>query len=178
MNNMIKKLVLAALAAALVFSAFPATSVFAQGENPPKGELTNEKLEQIWARQLKHYEHFGKAFADIDGQVAKIQDRINKIAESGKDVTALQAALDAFEAAALKAKPTYESIKGIVNSHQGFDANGKVTDAEKAKSTLRELGEKLKELKTLMGGTGKVLREAMKAFRTANKPSDGLDHTK
>jgi len=178
MNNMLKKIVLVALAAALVFSAFPLTSVFAQGENPPKGGLTTEKLEQVWARQLKIYEKLGKMFADTDGQVAKIQARIDKAAESGKDVTALQAALDAFEAAAKKAKPIYESINVIINSHQGFDTNGKVTDAEKARSTLQEVGAKFKELKNTMGGTGKALREAIKAFRDANKPADGLDHTK
>ena len=171
MNNIFKKMILVALAAALVFAAFPVTSVFAQGENPPKGELTNEKLEQVWARQLKIHERLGKGFDDIDGKVAKVQERIDKAAADGKDVTALQAALDAFESAMKSSKPTYESPNGIVNSHQGFDANGKVTDAEKAKSTVQELGAKLKEVKSSMGGTGKALREAMKAFREANKPA-------
>jgi len=172
MNNIFKKTILVALAAALVFAAFPVTSVFAQGENSPKGELTNEKLEQVWARQLKMYERLGKGFDDIDGQIAKFQARIDKAAENGKDVTAIQAALDAFEAALKSAKPTYESMNGIVNSHQGFDANGKVTDAEKAKSTVQDMRAKLKELKSEIGGTGKALRDALKAFREANKPAD------
>jgi len=172
MNNIFKKTILVALAAALVFAAFPVTSVFAQDENPPKGELTNEKLEQVWARQLKIYERLGKGFDDIDGRVAKFQARIDKAAENGKDVSALQAALDAFEAAMKSANPTYEGINGIVNSHQGFDANGKVIDAEKAKATVQDMRAKLKELKSAMGGTGKALREALKAFREANKPAD------
>ena len=172
MNNIFKKMILVALAAALVFAAFPVTSAFAQGENPPKGELTNEKLEQIWARQLKIHERLGKGFDDIDGQIAKFQARIDKAAENGKDVTALQAALDAFEAAMKNAKPIYESMNGIVNSHQGFDTEGKVTDAEKAKATVQEMRAKLKELKSEMGGTGKALRAALKAFREANKPVD------
>ena len=137
MKNIFKKTIMAALAAALVFAAFPVTSAFAQGENPPKGEVTNEKLEQVWARQLKNYEQFGKGFEDNDAQIAKFQARIDKAAANGKDVTALQAALDAFESALKSGKPIYDSMSGIVNSHQGFDANGKVTDAEKAKSTVR-----------------------------------------
>jgi hypothetical protein len=165
MNNIFKKTILVALAAALVFAAFPVTSVFAQGENPPKGELTNEKLEQIWARQLKTHERLGKAFDDIDGQIAKFQARIDKAAANGKDVTA-------FEASSKSAKPIYDSMSGIVNSHQGFDANGKVIDSEKAKSTVQDMRAKLKELKSAMGGTGKALREALKAFREANKPAD------
>lgn len=173
MKNILNKMILAALVAVLVFSAMPLTSVFAQGEKPPIGELTNEKLEQIWAHQLKAYEKLGKLFTDVDGQVAKIQALIDSASSNGKDVTSVQAALDAFEAAAKKAKPIYSSMNGIVNPHQGFDANGKVTDAEKAKSTVQEFGAKMKEIKTAMGGTGKALREALKSFRDANKPASG-----
>lgn len=174
MKNIFNKMILVALAAALVFAAFPMTSAFAQGENLPKGELTNEKLEQVWARQLKAYEKIGKGFEDTDAQIAKMQARIDKAAESGKDVTALQTALDAFESALKSAKPNYDSISGIVNAHQGFDASGKVTDAALAKSTVEEMRTKMQELKSAMGGTGKALRDALKAFREANKPADTL----
>jgi len=172
MKNIFNKMILAVLVAALVFAAFPVTSAFAQGENPPKAELNNEKLEQVWARQLTNYEKIGKGFDDTDAQIAKFQARIDKAADNGKDVTALQAALDAFESALKSAKPTYESMNGIVNSHQGFDASGKVTDAEKAKSTVQEMRTKMQELKSAMGGTGNALREALKAFRAANKPAE------
>jgi hypothetical protein len=171
MKTIFKKMILAVMTAALAFAAFPVTSAFAQGEKPPKGELTNEKLEQIWARQLANYEKIGKGFENTDAQIAKFQARIDKAVKNGKDVTALQSALNAFASALKSARPTYESMNGIVNSHQGFDASGKVTDAEKAKSTVREMRAKMQELKSAMGGTGKALREAMKAFREANKPA-------
>jgi DNA repair exonuclease SbcCD ATPase subunit len=158
------------MAAALIFAAFPVTSAFAQGENPaPTGEVSNEKLEKAWARQLKMYERLGNGFDDLDGQIEKIQERIDKAASNGRDVTALQAALDAFEAASKTTQPIYDSIESIVNSHEGFDADGKVTDAGQAKSTVQEMGAKLKEVKSSMDGTGKALREALKAFRKAKK---------
>ena len=75
MKNIFNKMILAVLAAALIFAAFPMTSAFAQGENPPKGELTNAKLEQVWARQLKNYEKIGKGFENTDAFIAKIQLR-------------------------------------------------------------------------------------------------------
>ena len=175
MKNVFKKIVLVALAAALVFAAFPMTSVFAQGENPPKGELTNEQLEKVWASQLERYEKLGKAFDDVDAHVAKVQGFIDKAASNGKDVTALQAALDAYASALKAAKPKYEGLNGIVNSHQGFDTSGKVTDAEKAKATVKDFAEKMKDVRSSMGGTFKALREAMKAFREANKPPSTSD---
>ena len=171
MINIIKKMILAVMTAALVFAAFPVTSAFAQGENPaPMGEVSNEKLEKAWARQLNIYERLGNGFDGLDAQIAKFQERIDKAASKGKNVTALQSALDAFEAASKTAQPIYDSIESIVNAHAGFDADGKVTDAEQAKSTVDEMRAKLKEVKSSMDGTGKALREAFKAFREANKP--------
>jgi hypothetical protein len=175
MKNIFNKMILVVLAAALVFAAFPVTSVLAQGENPPKGEQVNAKLEQAWARQLANYEKLGKGFADTDAQIAKFQARIDKAVANGKDVTSLQAALNAFASALKSGKPTYDSMGGIVSSHQGFDASGKVTDATQAKATVQEFRAKMQELQSTMNGTGKALREALQAFRDANKPATERD---
>ncbi len=99
---------------------------------------------------------------------------IDRARQDGKDVSAVQAALDAFEEALKDAHPVYESGKGIVNSHQGFDENGKVTDAEKAKETVQAMGEKLREIKDAMAGTGRALREAIRDFREANPRPENL----
>jgi hypothetical protein len=181
MKNLFKKMILAVMTAALVFAAFPATSAFAADDptpiptGTPTGAVSNAKLEKAWARQLKIYNRLGKGFDDIDGQIAKIQERIDKAAANGKDVTAVQSALDAFEAALKDTKPVYDSMEKIVNAHEGFDSNGKVTDAAQAKSTVQEMGEKLKEVKSSMDGTGRALRDALKAFRKANKPATERD---
>ena len=171
MKDSFKKLTLFALVAALAtlgVASLPFVSVAAQGANdptpPPAGQVSNEKLEKVWARQLKLYERMGKA----DDFVAKVQKLLDRATANGKDVSAIQSALDAFVESAKDAKPIYESAKGIINSHQGFDANGKVTDPEKAKATIKALREKMQEIKTAMDGTGKALREAIKAFREAN----------
>lgn len=171
MKNIINKVILAVLTAALVFAVFPVTSAFAQDENPPK--LTNEKMEELWARQLKVYEKIGKMFDGNNERLIKLQEMINKAKANGKDTAAVQTALNNFTAALKKAKPIYESVKGIINSHQGFDANGKVTDTEKAKSTLKDMRAKMQEFKSALGGTGKALGEAVKTFRAANKPAKG-----
>jgi hypothetical protein len=168
-----KKSVLLALVAVLAtvgVASLPLVSVAAQGANDPtpppavQGQISNERLERVWARQLKIYERMGKA----DEFVTKVQKLLDRATAKGKDVSAVQAALDAFKAALKNAQPTYESIKGIINSHQGFDANGKVTDPTKAKETITAMRGKFQEIKTAMNGTGKALREAIKAYREAN----------
>jgi hypothetical protein len=167
MKNIFKKTILLALVAALAVASLPFVSVAAQGANdptPPTGQVSNEKLERVWARQLKLYERMGKT----DEFVAKVQGLLDRASANGKDVSAIQSALDAFVESAKDAKPIYESAKGIINSHQGFDSNGKVTDPAKAKETVQAMGEKLKEIKDAMDGTGKALHAAIKAFRAAN----------
>ena len=81
-----------------------------------------------------------------DEFVAKVQKLIDRAKANGKDVSAVQAALDTFKIAVKKAQPIYESVKGLINSHQGFDTNGKVTDPEKAEETVKAMHEKLKEI--------------------------------
>jgi hypothetical protein len=160
-------MILFALVAALGVVSLPFVSVAAQGmgdPTPSASEVSNEKLEKVWARQLKMYERMGK----IDEFVAKVQQLLDRAIANGKDVSAIQSALDAFVDATKDAKPVYESANGIINSHQGFDANGKVTDPAEAKETVRAMAEKLKEIRAAMAGTGQALREAIKAFREAN----------
>jgi hypothetical protein len=153
-------LVLVAALATLGVASLPFGSVSAAGQR----QISNERLEKVWARQLRIYALMGRT----DNFVEKAQQMIERASENGKDVSELQAALDAFETALKDAQPIYESVKGIVNSHQGFDENGKVTDSEKARETVRAMGGKMKDIRTAMDGTGKSLREVLRAFRQAN----------
>jgi hypothetical protein len=168
--TLFKKSILFALIAALGLASLPTFSAAAAGldnQTPTQQsqrEITKERLEKIWARQLRMYEKLGKT----DEVIEKIQKLIDRAAANGNDVSALQAALDAFADAWKDAKPIYESMNGIVNSHQGFDENGKVTDLEKAKETIKSMQEKFREIKAVMNGAGQALREALKAFREAN----------
>lgn len=163
-----KNTVLFALAVTLALAAFPFSSASAAGQNdpstPPQNLPSNERLERVWARQLNFYNRFGRTDALID----KTQRLIDRARANGKDVSAVQTALDAFKAAVKDANPVYESMKGIVNSHQGFDENGKVTDPEKARETVQAMRAKIQEIKTRMNGTGRALHDAIRAYREAN----------
>ncbi len=164
-----KNILLGMVALVLVISALPVNSVFAQGESQPKHEITPENLEKVWAHQLKAYEKMGKLFSNLDAILTKAQARIDEVKANGKDVSTLQSALDAFEAAIKNAKPIYQSMNGIVTAHQGFDSSGKVTDQAKALETAKQMREKMQAFKLKMNGTGKAFHEAVKAFREVNK---------
>lgn len=174
MKSIFKKTLLIALVAALAAASLPLLTVSAAQDEPPppRGEVSNERLERVWARQLRMYEKLGNGFDKSDAFIDRVQELIDKAGANGKDVSAVQAALDAFEEALKDAHPVYESAKGIIHSHQGFDDDGKVTDPEKAKETVKAMGETIREIKDAMDGTGRALREAIRDFREANpRPS-------
>ena len=177
----IKKTILLALVAVLALAAMPVTSAYASGlndpTNPPADETrhSGERLERVWARLQKAYERQGRMLERAERMTEKVQNLIDRMNENGKDTAALQAALDAYEETLKDAHPVYESAKGIVNSHKGFNDDGKVTDREKAVETVKELGAKMKEIRGIVGEPGKALRETVKAFRDANRPADTSD---
>jgi hypothetical protein len=168
MKLLFKKTILFAFVLVMGLAVMPFVSASAAGEYdpapPPDKQISNERVERIWARQLRIYERMGRT----DEFVERVQKLIDHAKANGKDVSAVQVALDAFKAAVKDAQPIYESVKGILNSHEGFDSNGKVTDPEKAKETVKAIHEKFKEIRETMNGTRKKLHEAIKAFREAN----------
>jgi len=172
----LKKVFLIAMVAALGLAALPAVNVYALGQTDPStptapGQISTDRLEQIWSREQAAYGRWGKFFDNVDARISKAQELIDKAKANGKDVSALQAALNAFSDAVKQAKPIYESGKGAIASHQGFDSNGKVTDQTKAIDTVRDLGGKLKEIRQTIFPAAKALREAVRAFREANHPA-------
>jgi len=178
LSMLFKKTVLVALVSVLALAALPVTNVSASGmsdpENPPadKTQLSGERLERVWVQMQRVYERQGRILDRADEMVERFQELIARFEENGKDVAALQAALDAFDEALKEAHPIYESAKGIINSHQGFDANGKVIDQEKAVETVKDLSGKLKEIREIVREPGRALREAIKAFRDARRSAE------
>jgi hypothetical protein len=173
MTSWFGKVVLFGLAA-LVFTAMPAGIVFAAraGDPPPPGEheLTGGRLELVWARQQRAYERLGRVLERADDMIDRVQELLDNAEADGKDVTALQAALDTFANAVEEAHAVYDEATVIVESQTGFDDDGDVTDAEQAAETVRSLAEKLEEIRGLIGRPGRAFHEAMKAFREAHRP--------
>jgi hypothetical protein len=172
-----KKTILVALIAALTLAAIPASSVFAAGiyappTLPAQGQgLSTERLERIWDRMNSRYERLGKFFDKSDGLVGKAEKMVARLKGNSESTAELEAALAAYQEAVRKAHPIYETCKSILNSHKGFDAKGKVTDAGQARETLKDFGAKLGEIHTAMDGKAKELIELMKSIRDAHKPA-------
>jgi hypothetical protein len=170
-RSVVQKIIPTSLVLAFVFTAFPASAVFADGLEDPgqppdsAARFSDERVEQAWERLQQAHERQGQMLDKADTFSGKVQELIDRMKENGKDTSALQAALDAFEAEIRNAHPLYESAKGTINSHKGFDGEGKVTDQNQAVDTIKSLAEKLREVHRLVGEPGKALREALQSLR-------------
>ncbi len=164
--------VFTAVAALAVISAVPepAYALQASDTSMPPGPAV-DKLERAWAREQRIYERLGVFFERVDDRAAKAQALIDRAEANGKDVSALQAALDDVSAAVKQARPIYQGLNGIVASHQGFDDNGKVTDPVKALETVLDMRAKLIEIRDILRPAAKALRQAVHEFRESNPPA-------
>ncbi len=171
-----KKIVVAAVVAGLGLSALPLASAFALGLNdtaapPAPGQISDARLGQIWAREQIVNQRLGLMFAKSDPMLARAQKLIDRAKANGKDVSAVQSALDALAAAVQQAQPVYEAGQSVIRSHQGFDSAGNVTDVTQATATVKSVRDMFMEIKQILQAPRKALREAVRAFRAANKPA-------
>ena len=159
------------IATMAVGTVLPVTSPTLNAASTPRSPGADyPRLQQAWVREQRVYDRLTRFFDNIDAREQRGQQLIDKAKANGKDVSALQAALDAFEAAVKRAQPVFESTKGIVASHQGFDASGAITDPVKAFQTVLDMRGKLKEVRQDILPSARALRQAIRDFRSANQP--------
>jgi hypothetical protein len=172
----IKKLSLVTLVLAIGLTAMPSFAASAAGLQdptpPPPSQTANyPRLERAWAHAQNLYQREGDRLAKADAFITKAQSLIDKATQKGWDTSAVQTALDTFAAVIPAAKAAHEPGAAIIASHNGFDASGKVTDRVTAIATLKALHQVLKDTHTAMNGTGVALRDAVKTFRDAHRPT-------
>ena len=138
---------------------------------PPAAPGGTSRLERVWLRQQTRHDRLGVMFDHVQQRIDLAQKMIDQAKANGDDVTALQAALDGFSDAVQQARPIYESMQGIISSHQGFDANGSVTDTTLAASTISDMQAKFMSIRDALSGPARTLRDAVRSFRQANRPA-------
>ncbi|MHC1784064.1 MAG: hypothetical protein AB9891_15145 [Anaerolineaceae bacterium] len=136
---------------------------------PPEDQAVRAAvMEKAYQRTVKAYERQEKLFTGTDKLRTRLEKLIERAKENDKDTNALEAALGNTSTAVTSAREAYDRAGLILESHNGFDADGKVTDADAAKATLEEARTALKQARETLGGAMKELKESFKAFREAN----------
>jgi post-segregation antitoxin (ccd killing protein) len=175
MNTIVRKIIIGVLVGALALAGLPLTSAYAAGPaDPPVPQGTPDparvdaRLTRAFARQNRLLDRIGKLYENAGQGFPRIQQLLDKAKAQGLDVSAVQAALDAFKKALPGARSDYDQAKALADKHDGFDAGGNVTDATAARATVQGIHDALSQFRDALGGTGKALREAIQAFRQAH----------
>ncbi len=140
----------------------------------PKDKV-NKALEQSLVRAKKSLllqdAHLTRVAAFAD----KVATAIDKAKEKGKDTTAIEQALATFRQQIAAARADWQAASSALSTHDGFDGQGKVTNAETARATIKTARDAMLKAHNTVKSAGKTMRDALKAFRKANRTTGAPD---
>ncbi|GEM_PF-6389933 len=119
---MISKLkITTALAGLVLVAGVVLTPMTAFAQSSPNIGLRTNRINHLKER----VEKMDKADDQLMSLSAKLQDKINTLANQGKDVTSLQNLLSDMKSKLADASTQYEKAKGLLNTIQSADSNFK-----------------------------------------------------
>lgn len=168
LHNRITQLILAIviiLGATILFSVRPVAA--AETARTP----TFNYLEQLYQRLLLAVDSQQLRYQTARMLAADTQSWIDLRTAEGKDMSAVQTALNNYIAALSTAENYTASADSILTTHAGFDDAGQVIDPQAARTTLRDAGRLLRnahrtltdatiELRRTISDTIRALRES------------------
>jgi TolA-binding protein len=178
----LKKFLSISLVAVLIVGvaafAIPGGSAAAQSPTPQPNSvpqarinLLNARLERMLRAEQATLERMTRHFDRLDRFITRVDTLIEKAKANGKDVSALEAALSDFQAKEGDARVVFNAASSLLAAHAGFDANGKVTDRAKARTTLDDAHAKFQDIRAIILDAARNLHDALKAWREANPPA-------
>jgi hypothetical protein len=170
--SLLRKSLPSLMLVALGLAALPAHIVMAAGpgDSLPAGigGLVAPRLERMFAYQQERYNHQSQLLERMPTFANRIQNLIDGATAKGYDTAALQTALDEFSAALPAAQAAHNLAGALITAHEGFDANGKVTDVAAAVKTVIGVHEDFASFVDTMLPPFLALREALRPFVSQN----------
>jgi hypothetical protein len=99
----------------------------------------------------------------------KIDELIAKLKAKGQDTTALEQVVAAFRAGIAQARAEWQAASVTLATHTGFDDNGKVTNADQARATLKDAHSHMEQAHTIAHAAYAKLHAAFVAYRKAHR---------
>lgn len=172
------KLVLITLVVAVATAALPVSALAAGSHDDPQPGKGNDRIQRLekrlevaFARMQLVYQRQSDLLGRTDEMIGKVETLVNLAAQKGLDASSVEKALDNFRASLPAAQRAHDQAGAIILAHNGFDDQGKVTDAAAAGETLKALNGAFKFYRAALDGSGRALREAVRQFIEDNRGS-------
>ena len=106
---------------------------------------------------------------NADQHAGKLDRLITKLKAKGQDTAALEQAVAAFRTDIAKARAEWQAASDALDTHAGFDNDGKVTDADQAHATVKDAHSHMEQAHTIARGAFEHLHAAVVAYRKAHR---------
>ncbi len=174
MFNKVTRMALSGMLAAGLLGAV-ATATWAQTTPPATTTapaVTTTTNPQVLALRFQRVTWLAEGQAlnltGADVRADLVQAKIDAWAAAGKDVSALNTAMAAFDAAVVSATTQLASAQSIINARAGFDASGQVISTTLAQQTIQNASTALRTSQMTLRQGERTLWQALRTFVQAN----------
>ena len=129
----------------------------------------NVKLTQKYRVAQLRLRVQGERLKRVELFAGKFETLIAKLEAKGQDTAALEQALTAFRAAIEQAYTEWSAAKSALDTHAGFGADGKVTNATQARATLQNAHDHMEQAHAIAKAAFRNLRTAFIAYRKTHR---------
>jgi hypothetical protein len=158
-----------ALLIALVAAGANFGSASAAPSKPVPSNATNAALSRTYKLEQNRLKVQEVRLNNADKHAGKVDELIAKLKAKGQDTTALEQAIDTFRAEIAKARTEWQAASTALSTHAGFDAAGKVTNADQARATLKEAHSHMQQAHLIAHAAYVNLHAAFATYRKAHR---------
>jgi hypothetical protein len=164
-----------------LFAAMSLETVYAESDGVPTSTpAPSEKtiglifpgiiLERVHKFQTRVIEFLGNQLNNANKVESKAQLRIAELKQQGKDVSALESALNKFYDLISNAKQAKEKASATLILHKGYDAQGKVSDPKLARDTNKSVEENIRICRENIVQALHTIAGGLKLYKQQNSP--------
>ena len=119
----------------------PATPAPANPAAPQaNGAVAIARLERLYKVEQGVLERQATVLSNAERLISRAENIVQRLKARGLDTSKLEAALKDLKADLAQAQTDHDQAAGILATHAGFDAQGKVTDRQLARQTVVDAG--------------------------------------
>jgi multidrug efflux pump subunit AcrA (membrane-fusion protein) len=141
----------------------------APANKPATPKPANAALARTYKFEQNRLKIQAMRLKNADLYAGKIDGLITKLKAKGRDTAALEQAVAAFRTDIAQARAEWQAAEAILATHAGFDNDGKVTNADQARATLKDAHSHMQQARTIAHHAYEKLHAAIVAYRKAHR---------
>ena len=169
MTTRFSRWILALLAALVAIGMNIGSAAAAPASKPTSPNPTNAALARTYKLEQNRLRLQDVRLKNAEVYAGKIDQQIAKLKAKGQDTAALEQAVAGFRTSITQARAEWQSASATLATHAGFDAAGKVSNADQARATLKDAHSHMEQAHTIAHAAYKSLHAAIAAYRKAHR---------